>query len=426
MTNSASDSLLPVALKEQMDESMRLLLCAALVFAPAVAGQKARLVLREYGVLFDPQSQGYRANAATAAMLDRQLYLVFTGAIEDDEAGTLPFLVRSMDVGKSWTKPERFGAEILNGLVKSPADEFVSLALFGPTKEQTLISVGYHVARGVRKETYREDVRWRPSAALIGRRPKGGATYAYREYPSGTFLGEQFAAGGIICRSGRVMLQIWGARRREENWQAGVLISDDDARTWRYRQTAYEPDPAIRDDPKMPAGFNEQTLFETKEGRIVSIIRGREKLGRLRESPKDTWYFRVVSDDRGETWSHPERTNLAGTGAPATGLTLPDGSFLNVSRLPYSRTLYPLPEKDLFGLHVVRSFDSGRTWQTEWIKQRDPDGKPFDNYYNAMNGQFLQTGPREWIYLFGQFSVKTNVHRILMLRFALEPDFSQL
>ena len=129
--------------------------------------------------------------------------------------------------------------------------------------------------------------------------------------------------------------------------------------------------------------------------------------------------FSALFGDRGETWS-PEPTNLAGTGAPAAGLTLPDGSLLNVSRIPYSRALYRLREPDLFGLHVVRSFDEGRTWRTEWIKQRDPEGNPFDNYYNAMNGQFLQIGPREWIYLFGEFSVKRNLHRILMLRFTID------
>jgi hypothetical protein len=280
--------------------------------------------------------------------------------------------------------------------------------------------VGYHVARGTRKESYREDVRWRPSAALIGRRVPGQSAFRYQEYPSGTFLGEQFAAGGLALSNGRVLLQVWGARARGENWQAGVLISEDDGRTWRYRRSAYDAEPSIRDDPKMPAGYNEQTLFETHTGRIVSIIRGREKLGRVPDSPKDTWYFRSVSTDRGETWSRPEFTNLAGTGAPGTGLTLPDGSLLDVSRLPYSRTLYKLPEQDHFGLHVVRSFDEGRTWRTERIEQRDPEGKPFDNYYNAMNGQFLQTGPREWMYLFGQFSVKHNVHRILALRFTMD------
>ena len=107
-------------------------------------------------------------------------------------------------------------------------------------------------------------------------------------------------------------------------------------------------------------------------------------------------------------------------GAPASGLTLPDGSLLMAARVPYSRTLYRLSEAELFGLHFTRSFDGGKTWRTEKILQRDPDGNAFDNYYNAMNGQFVRVSPREWMYVFGQFSVKHNIHRMLAVRLKIE------
>lgn len=71
-----------------------------------------------------------------------------------------------------------------------------------------------------------------------------------------------------------------GAIKRGENWRCGVLISDDDGQSWCSQTVGYEPDLAIRDNPQIPAGFNEQTLFYTQDGLIVSIIRGREALGR--------------------------------------------------------------------------------------------------------------------------------------------------
>ncbi len=397
---------------------LRAVLFLAALLAPACA--ETRLVFGDYRVLYDAQKQGYRANSAGAALLDGQLDLVFTGALNDDEAGTLPFLARSRDLGATWTAPQRFGAEIIGKLIRSPREEFLALTLFGPTRRQTLLSIGYHVRRGTRKESYREDVRWRPGALLIGRKAKGESAFTYQDYASGTFLGEQFGAPGLQTAGGRLVATLWGAARQGENWQCGVLLSDDDGLTWRYRQVGYAAEPAIRDDPQMPAGYNEQTLFETRGGLLVSVIRGREKLGRVPESPKDTWFFRAVSRDRGETWSRPEPSNLAGTGAPAAGLALPDGSLLMAARVPYSRTLYRLPEKDLFGLHLVRSFDGGRTWRTVKIVQRDPDGNPFDNYYNAMNGQFLSLGGGRWMYLFGEFSVKRDQHRVLMLRFSVQ------
>jgi hypothetical protein len=194
-----------------------------------------------------------------------------------------------------------------------------------------------------------------------------------------------------------------------------VLLSDDDGRTWRYREVGYEPDLGIRDVPTMPAGFNEQTLFRAHDGKLVSIIRAREKLGRLAASPGDTWFYRSVSPDDGETWTKPQPTNLPGTGATGLGLTLPDGSLLQACRIPFSRTLYPLPEPDLFGLHIARSFDEGETWETAGLWQRDPEGNAFTNYYNAMNGQFVELGDHRWLYTFGQFAIKEQRHRILCL-----------
>jgi hypothetical protein len=185
----------------------------------------------------------------------------------------------------------------------------------------------------------------------------------------------------------------------------------------------YEPDLGIRDRPDgggYPAGFNEQSLFLKADGRLVSIIRGREKLGRLPDSPRDTWFFRSVSDDDGQTWSSPEPTNVAGTGAAGVGWVLPDGSLLHACRVPYSRTLYELPEPDLFGLHLARSFDDGATWKTEAFVQRDPEGRAFDNHYNAMNGQFVPMDDDRLLYVFGQFDVAGQVYRILALELELK------
>jgi hypothetical protein len=373
----------------------------------------------EFRVLYDGQKDGYDASAGGAVLSGKTLELVFIKA-SDAAAGTLPYRIVSPDLGHTWTKPHQFGTELLNRIVESPSSEFLGLSLFGPTRSGATLSIGFHTARPVREGSYRQDVRWRPGAFLVGRREKTRDGFDYKQFPTGEFLGEQFAAPGIITSKGRLLLTIWGAAKQNENWQCGVLVSDDDGRTFRYRQVGYFADPAIRDSAEMPAGFNEQTLFETKSGKIISIIRGREKLGRLPDSPKDTWFFRSSSNDAGETWSSPQPSNLAGTGAPSSGVTLPDGSLLTVSRIPYSRTLYQLPEKSRFGLHLVRSFDDGLTWKTVKMLQQSPEGNPYDNYYNAMNGQFLRLSKNEWIYLFGEFRAKEKQHRMMLLRLRYE------
>ncbi len=395
-------------------------LCAA---APVSDGARAHLRFTTYSVLFDQQKQGFPATSATLISTPGELRMLILSAIEDDEAGGLTYVTRSADTGRTWTLPDLFGSELRPALIKDPAREFLWLAMAGPTRRQTVLSVGYHLARGAPtgdRAAYDEAERWRPGTALIGRQEFGRGPFAYQQYPTGAFLGEQFVAPGIVSASGRVLLTVWGAMKKGENWRAGVLLSDDDGRNWRYRETGYQPDPAIRNDPKTPAGFNEQTLFEAAPGRVIAIMRGREGLGRVADSPRDTFYLRAESLDAGETWSRPAPVNMAGTGAPAAGLTLPDGSLLTASRVPYSRTLYPLPEKDLFGLIFFRSFDQGKNWQVERFVQHDPQGVPFDNHYNAMNGQFVQIAAKEYVYAFAQFSMQSKVYRVLAIKFQVE------
>ena len=152
------------------------------------------------------------------------------------------------------------------------------------------------------------------------------------------------------------------------------------------------------------AGFNEQTLFAAADGTLVSVIRGRDHLGGIPGSnprSSDCLFFRAESRDRGETWSPPEPTDLAGTGAPADGLALPDGSLVLPARLPSHWSRHR--GHSFCGMHMARSFDQGRTWSTDLLFDRTPDGEPFDNYYNAMNGTFVPLGDAEAMYVFGHF-----------------------
>lgn len=377
----------------------------------------ATLTVGDPAVIFDRQNEGFPVTMAYLTGQRGGRYLMsFSGFVEDDERGSTTLWTTSPDRGRTWTPPTPFGQELAYTLVRAPENEALFLMLFGSPRRPTVFSIGYHLASGARKDDkaqYQEDLRWRASTAVIGRLARGASRFDYQQFPSGTFLGEQFPAPGLMLPSGRIVAQIWGARSRGENWRAGVLLSDDDGRTWRYRDVAYEPEHSIRNDPRTPAGYNEQTLFQTRSGRLVSIIRGREGLGRVPSSPRDTFYSRAVSADGGETWSMAELTDAAGTGAPSSGITLPDGSLLFASRVPYSRTLYPLPAKDHFGLIFFRSRNEGKTWTPERVIQADPEGRPFDGHYNAMNGQFVETGRNRWIYTFAQFDVKRKIHRLL-------------
>ncbi|RIH65292.1 exo-alpha-sialidase [Mariniphaga sediminis] len=384
-----------------------------IVSCQSVPKKATTVTVKDYRIFYDGQSRGFNTIWGSFILVENELIGVFTGGTYGDmTTGKRPFLIRSKDMGKTWSEPVLFGEELL----VNPDEwekEALRLTIFGPTRKGTLISTGDQFIEGEKGSGALKDPQWRAHTLNIGRKSKESPDWNYTRYSSGTFLGEQFVTGGMQLPDGRIIFTIWGAKNKGENWRCGVLTSDDDGITWKYSDVAYEGDENIRDRNEVVAGFNEQSLFLTDEGKLVSIIRGREKLGRLAESPKDTWFFRSESNDRGETWSDYELTNIAGTGAAAVGLTLPDGSLLHACRVPYSRELYDLPNPDLYGLHFARSFDEGRTWQSEYIIQKDPEGNQFNNYYNAMNGQFLKLTDNEWLYIFGQFDKENEVYRIL-------------
>lgn len=404
-----------------MSQHMVRMLSGLIVVANAIATVFAqnpsdlRTFVKDYRVFYDNQREGYGTIFGSLLVTDDSVWLgVFSGGgkYQDDEIGMLPFSIRTADNGHSWSKPETFARQLLEG----HEGQSLVMRVFGPTKKGTIIAIGYQYQNDTVGNEVFEDTQWRSYQLIIGRREKGESDFTYRRFPSASFLGEQFVEGGLQLPDGRIVLTIWGAKHHGENWRCGVLLSDDDGKVWKYRDVAYEPDRSIRDKSGVVAGFNEQTLFLTHDGTLVSIIRGREKLGRVPTSSEDTWFFRSESRDHGETWSYYEPTDLVGTGgAFGTGITLSDGSLLQACRVPYARNHYQLPDQKLFGLHIVRSFDLGRSWRTEHVIQYDPEGKPFKDYYNVMNGQFVETDDGTWLYQFGQFDKTNQIYRILSL-----------
>ena len=146
----------------------------------------------------------------------------------------------------------------------------------------------------------------------------------------GPYWGSRLSEPESSPGAGRIVVAIYGGAKNGQNWQCGVLLSDDEGRSWRFRRVGYEPDRNLRDRPEQPVGYNEQTLFEVEDESLVSLIRGTQKLGLLIDvHPRETYYSCSVSRDGGKIWSRPELTNLPWTAWPGVGLGLPDGSLLD-------------------------------------------------------------------------------------------------
>jgi hypothetical protein len=227
----------------------------------------------DYRVLFDRNSAGYPASSGSFVYRDGKLSMVFQKA-SDGDSGLQASLTESLDLGKTWTQPVPFGPAVVDAKTAFQACHFSGVSAKG-----TLIISGFFSPSGI--QTSGEGINWRPNTALIGCQPRRDREVEWTRYESGTFLGEQFVERGVVTRNGRIVLAIWGSAKKGDNWQCGVLLSDDDGKTWRYRQVGYASDLALRDRAAEPVGYNEQTLFEAHDGMLVSMIRGRQKLAQL-------------------------------------------------------------------------------------------------------------------------------------------------
>ena len=392
--------------------------------------QRNTVVIEDLGVFLDLRDRGYTDVIGGTLFAEdngdlsfRFSHSLISDYVEDDWVGTHDHVVRSHDGGRTWSDPER----IILSRVKDLKRESFSWGPFFRTKAGTVLYRGSHQVLDAEQGTCHQDMSLRDYLLLYARRETGQSEREMEiiEWPSGTFMGEQFFEGGFQLPSGRLIFTMWGAAERGENWRCGVMISDNDGIDWRFNTVAYEPDFAIRYDHDYPAGYNEQTLFCTHDGAIVSIIRGRAALGRgvPGGGNQDTWFFHSESRDEGETWTKPEPTNLPGTGATSgPGLALSDGSLLIGCRIPFSREYYRLPEKDLFGLNLARSFDNGKTWTPEHIIQRDHEGNAFNSHHCAMNGLFRRISENRYEYIFGFFGAayEPKLQRVLKLTLRID------
>ena len=182
----------------------------------SVSNLKTNLVVEDYRVLFERED--VPASNASCLYHNGMLSLSIQKA-SDGARGLEAFITHSEDMGETWSEPEPFGPSLVD-----PAVEFQALSLGYAAPDGTQIAVGHYLPHGIREGHYGEDKQWRPGDMLVGRKPAGAAAFEWARYASGTFLGEQFVAPGIVTRSGRLVLTIWGAKQKGENWRCGVLL----------------------------------------------------------------------------------------------------------------------------------------------------------------------------------------------------------
>ena len=142
---------------------------------------------------------------------------------------------------------------------------------------------------------------------------------------------------------GRWMWSVQGLVRHDNRRVAGVTYSSDKGHTW-------SPVKLIYDLPY--ASATEQRIMRLDDRRFLSYTRVDPLVLRGRWEYDNNVVHFSLSEDEGETWSEPWKSNFLGSGAPELH-RLNDGSFIMV---------YRDMDPDRPGVNVSYSRDECRTW----------------------------------------------------------------
>lgn len=128
--------------------------------------------------------------------------------------------------------------------------------------------------------------------------------------------------------------------------KAGVLRSSNGGRTWKPGADVYV---------NGPMGADEPAIVELKDGSVFMIVRS--------GGPRP---FEVISRDGGKTWSKPRESEFEGHNTPSALLRLKDGAILRV---------WDLSTKNRYPLVAAVSTDECQTWSQPQIITEPKVGK---------------------------------------------------
>ena len=273
---------------------------------------------------------------------DGELLLLVNQQIERsaaEDAVAVPYLTRSSDQGRTWSKAEPFAATAGKQLsawtsLRLHLTPRGRLIAFAPDKADNFVwqssDRGRNWTEAPKMNLHLGPPREKPTHNLS---PNGLLNLA-----DGRILAPMFAK--VDAPSPAASIYTWGGGTF---FQAFCMRSDDDGRTWS--------DPVNFDNPGTDAKGNqlegnmdltETSLVQLASGRVLALIR----------PVYSPWMWETWSDDGGETWSPCVRGPFPGYAAPNMVRTA-SGAVLMAHRLPE--------------LTVHCSMDDGRSWDAGTI-----------------------------------------------------------
>jgi hypothetical protein len=297
------------------------------------------------------------------------------------------YLLRSCDDGRTWSAPRSL-------LRSRKPDGCINLSVGLTTLRDGTILYPCCDARITRKWDQHD------ADLIILRSIDHGKTWT-DPAPIPVETKEPFAYGRIIeLESGDVLCPIWGKRRSQEPWRSGVLRSRDGGITWGdHRTIGYDADAVPfqkgTGSEIHSAGFNETTLLELPNGRVLAVLRQQGVRGGLRD------LYRSISNDGGSSWSSPEQLLVWGT-SPSLHLH-PSGTIM----LGYRNHMGNPQGLKAPGVAVSFSRDAGETWG-EHLMLEDPAGYLYMQEFEAGYPAFLTMRDGSIMVVFYSFDSSRN------------------
>ncbi len=213
---------------------------------------------------------------------------------------------------------------------------------------------------------------------------------------------------------GELLWPIWGEYRFGERWRSALLSSRDRGRTWRFMSTiAFDPlarltgayveagdtgatdggvaDFSRHDDPNFRPhnatdGFNETSLVELADGRLLALLRQQGVDG-----DQTLELFTAFSADGGASWTHYERVGFSGM-SPAVVRMGDGGLLLGSRRFVADDSIEP-------GVEVRVGSSDGGAW-SEPVQLVDPYGTRLTGEYQCGYPAFAKEADGNWLVFF--------------------------
>jgi sialidase-1 len=163
----------------------------------------------------------------------------------------------------------------------------------------------------------------------------------------------QLTSGELVIPAARHALK---GEKFSGRGKALCALSNDGGRTWRLSKSLLEAPADIR------TGLQEPGVIELKDGRLMMLSR-----------TSGGCQYRSWSEDKGETWSKPEATEILSPVSPASFERIPSTGDILLVWNDHS-AIDPALKGKRTPFNTAISKDEGKTWEHTRTLEDNPDG----------------------------------------------------